>query len=60
MIHPTGHTDSAGYCLVTSANHNGMRLISVGEMVRSALELLSARGEDELLVAQQNTLQDPK
>ena len=25
----TGHTDSAGYCLVTSANHNGMRLISV-------------------------------
>jgi D-alanyl-D-alanine carboxypeptidase (penicillin-binding protein 5/6) len=25
----TGHTDSAGYCLVSSANHNGMRLISV-------------------------------
>ena len=25
----TGHTDTAGYCLVTSANHNGMRLISV-------------------------------
>jgi serine-type D-Ala-D-Ala carboxypeptidase (penicillin-binding protein 5/6) len=25
----TGHTDSAGYCLVTSANRNGMRLISV-------------------------------
>jgi len=25
----TGHTDSAGYCLVTSAKRNGMRLISV-------------------------------
>jgi D-alanyl-D-alanine carboxypeptidase (penicillin-binding protein 5/6) len=25
----TGHTDSAGYCLVTSANRNDMRLISV-------------------------------
>jgi len=25
----TGHTDSAGFCLVTSANHGGMRLISV-------------------------------
>ncbi len=25
----TGHTDSAGYCLVTSALRNGMRLISV-------------------------------
>jgi serine-type D-Ala-D-Ala carboxypeptidase (penicillin-binding protein 5/6) len=25
----TGHTDSAGYCLVTSANRNGMRLLSV-------------------------------
>ena len=25
----TGHTDSAGYCLVTSAQRNGMRLISV-------------------------------
>jgi D-alanyl-D-alanine carboxypeptidase (penicillin-binding protein 5/6) len=25
----TGHTESAGYCLVTSANRNGMRLISV-------------------------------
>ncbi len=25
----TGHTDSAGFCLVTSANRNGMRLISV-------------------------------
>jgi D-alanyl-D-alanine carboxypeptidase (penicillin-binding protein 5/6) len=25
----TGHTDSAGYCLITSANRNGMRLISV-------------------------------
>jgi D-alanyl-D-alanine carboxypeptidase (penicillin-binding protein 5/6) len=25
----TGHTDSAGYCLVTSAERNGMRLISV-------------------------------
>jgi len=25
----TGHTDSAGYCLVTSANRNGMRLVSV-------------------------------
>lgn len=25
----TGHTDSAGYCLVTSAERNGMRLITV-------------------------------
>jgi len=25
----TGHTESAGYCLVTSAQRNGMRLISV-------------------------------
>lgn len=25
----TGHTDDAGYCLVSSANKNGMRLISV-------------------------------
>jgi serine-type D-Ala-D-Ala carboxypeptidase (penicillin-binding protein 5/6) len=25
----TGHTDSAGFCLVTSANRNGMRLVSV-------------------------------
>ncbi|AKS40622.1 D-alanyl-D-alanine carboxypeptidase family protein [Wenzhouxiangella marina] len=25
----TGHTDSAGYCLVTSASRDGMRLISV-------------------------------
>jgi D-alanyl-D-alanine carboxypeptidase (penicillin-binding protein 5/6) len=25
----TGHTDAAGYCLITSANRNGMRLISV-------------------------------
>jgi serine-type D-Ala-D-Ala carboxypeptidase (penicillin-binding protein 5/6) len=25
----TGHTDSAGYCLATSANRNGMRLTSV-------------------------------
>ena len=25
----TGHTDSAGYCLVTSANRNNMRLVSV-------------------------------
>jgi len=25
----TGHTDAAGYCLVTSAKRNGMRLISV-------------------------------
>jgi len=25
----TGHTDSAGYCLITSAKRNGMRLISV-------------------------------
>ena len=25
----TGHTDSAGFCLVTSADHGGMRLISV-------------------------------
>jgi D-alanyl-D-alanine carboxypeptidase (penicillin-binding protein 5/6) len=25
----TGHTEAAGYCLVTSANRNGMRLITV-------------------------------
>ena len=25
----TGHTDAAGYCLVSSANRNGMRLVSV-------------------------------
>ena len=25
----TGHTDSAGFCLVTSANRDDMRLISV-------------------------------
>jgi D-alanyl-D-alanine carboxypeptidase (penicillin-binding protein 5/6) len=25
----TGHTDAAGFCLVSSANRNGMRLISV-------------------------------
>jgi serine-type D-Ala-D-Ala carboxypeptidase (penicillin-binding protein 5/6) len=25
----TGHTDSAGYCLITSAKRNGMRLISI-------------------------------
>jgi serine-type D-Ala-D-Ala carboxypeptidase (penicillin-binding protein 5/6) len=25
----TGHTDSAGFCLVASANRNGMRLVSV-------------------------------
>ena len=25
----TGHTDSAGYCLATSANRSGMRLVSV-------------------------------
>jgi D-alanyl-D-alanine carboxypeptidase (penicillin-binding protein 5/6) len=25
----TGHTDDAGYCLVSSANRNGMRIISV-------------------------------
>ncbi len=25
----TGHTESAGYCLATSANRNGMRLVSV-------------------------------
>lgn len=25
----TGHTDAAGYCLIASANRNGMRLISV-------------------------------
>jgi D-alanyl-D-alanine carboxypeptidase (penicillin-binding protein 5/6) len=25
----TGHTDSAGFCLVSSANRNGMRLVSV-------------------------------
>ena len=25
----TGHTDAAGYCLISSANRNGMRLISV-------------------------------
>ena len=25
----TGHTDAAGYCLIASADRNGMRLISV-------------------------------
>ncbi len=25
----TGHTDSAGFCLATSANRNGMRLVSI-------------------------------
>jgi D-alanyl-D-alanine carboxypeptidase (penicillin-binding protein 5/6) len=25
----TGHTESAGYCLITSANRDGMRLVSV-------------------------------
>ena len=25
----TGHTESAGYCLVSSAKRNGMRLVSV-------------------------------
>jgi D-alanyl-D-alanine carboxypeptidase (penicillin-binding protein 5/6) len=31
----TGHTDSAGYCLATSANRNGMRLISIVMGARS-------------------------
>jgi serine-type D-Ala-D-Ala carboxypeptidase (penicillin-binding protein 5/6) len=31
----TGHTDEAGYCLVTSANRNGMRLVSVVMGARS-------------------------
>jgi serine-type D-Ala-D-Ala carboxypeptidase (penicillin-binding protein 5/6) len=31
----TGHTDSAGYCLATSANRSGMRLISIVMGARS-------------------------
>jgi D-alanyl-D-alanine carboxypeptidase (penicillin-binding protein 5/6) len=40
----TGHTDSAGYCLVTSALRNGMRLVSVvlGSTSMKARESASA------------------
>ncbi len=40
----TGHTDSAGFCLVTSAQRNGMRLISVvlGSTSMKARERASA------------------
>ena len=40
----TGHTDTAGYCLVSSANRSGMRLISVvlGSPSVSARESASA------------------
>jgi serine-type D-Ala-D-Ala carboxypeptidase (penicillin-binding protein 5/6) len=40
----TGHTDAAGFCLVSSANRNGMRLISVvmGAPKESAREEASA------------------
>ena len=42
----TGHTDAAGYCLVTSAEREGMRLISVvlGTMGALALERFRFRG----------------
>src|SRR5205814_3302303 len=32
----TGHTDSAGFCLATSANRNGMRLVSVSWAPRAS------------------------
>jgi D-alanyl-D-alanine carboxypeptidase (penicillin-binding protein 5/6) len=43
----TGHTDSAGYCLVTSAQREGMRLITV---------VLGTRSEDARAVASQSLL----
>ncbi|MCW9058623.1 MAG: D-alanyl-D-alanine carboxypeptidase [Gammaproteobacteria bacterium] len=43
----TGHTDSAGYCLVTSAQRDGMRLITV---------VLGTRSEEARAVASQSLL----
>ncbi len=43
----TGHTDSAGYCLVTSAKRDGMRLISV---------VLGTRSEEARADASQSLL----
>lgn len=43
----TGHTDSAGYCLVTSAHREGMRLITV---------VLGTRSEEARAVASQSLL----
>ena len=43
----TGHTEAAGYCLVTSAQREGMRLISV---------VLGADGEESRAVANQALL----
>jgi D-alanyl-D-alanine carboxypeptidase (penicillin-binding protein 5/6) len=43
----TGHTDSAGYCLVTSAQREGMRLITV---------VLGTRSEEARAVASQSLL----
>ncbi len=43
----TGHTDSAGYCLVTSAQREGMRLISV---------VLGTKGEEARADASQSLL----
>ncbi len=43
----TGHTESAGYCLVTSAQRNGMRLISV---------VLGTRSEEARAAASQALL----
>ncbi len=41
----TGHTDAAGYCLVTSAEKNGMRLISVvmGTSSKNARQVESSK-----------------
>jgi D-alanyl-D-alanine carboxypeptidase (penicillin-binding protein 5/6) len=43
----TGHTDSAGYCLVTSAQRDGMRLITV---------VLGTKSEEARAVASQSLL----
>jgi len=43
----TGHTDAAGYCLVASANREGMRLVSV--VMGSAGEKIRARDSLALL-----------
>lgn len=43
----TGHTNSAGYCLITSANRDGMRLISV--VLGTASPAARARESQKLL-----------
>jgi len=43
----TGHTDSAGYCLVSSAERDGMRLISV--VMCSPTDSARANGSEALL-----------